>query len=302
MDHDHRGGQSYENFFVCNYGVGGNVPGQPVFDCGGQKEQEEEEDNMAGAFRTLNVGFVSNLPRADADARDDIGRCLAAIACLEQQGQVDCGDALSTCLPPDDLGPSSSSSSLNRQEMVRLAECQIEFILCRLSDVDSCRGQRGRCLSSVDGETEVVTPAFGTTTEVPLQAPDYYDDDDGGKVDLRYYGASRRDPARLALCAEAAECEPDGGDPDASHRCGRAQVGCAAGLDVSGLPAPVRRKLSECHVDDLLCHLSGEGGGTCRDRFAACVDIVIPDGLSVPAADPAADPVAEVASEDTSET
>ena len=21
----------YENFFVCNYGVGGNVPGQPIY-------------------------------------------------------------------------------------------------------------------------------------------------------------------------------------------------------------------------------------------------------------------------------
>ena len=26
-------GEVYENFFVCNYGVGGNVLGQPVFDC-----------------------------------------------------------------------------------------------------------------------------------------------------------------------------------------------------------------------------------------------------------------------------
>jgi len=23
----------YENFFVCNYGVGGNVPGEPVYRC-----------------------------------------------------------------------------------------------------------------------------------------------------------------------------------------------------------------------------------------------------------------------------
>ena len=38
----------YENFFVCNYGVGGNVPGEPVYqhpDC--------NEPGMIGAFLHL---------------------------------------------------------------------------------------------------------------------------------------------------------------------------------------------------------------------------------------------------------
>ena len=37
----------YENFFVCNYGVGGNVLGQPVFDCPSEKEEDGEHPQTA---------------------------------------------------------------------------------------------------------------------------------------------------------------------------------------------------------------------------------------------------------------
>ncbi len=44
---------AYENFFVCNYGVGGNVLGQPVFDCEAEREGQapEGEKDMPAAFR-----------------------------------------------------------------------------------------------------------------------------------------------------------------------------------------------------------------------------------------------------------
>ena len=41
-------GEVYENFFVCNYGVGGNVLGQPVFDCPSEKEDGEQPQTSTG--------------------------------------------------------------------------------------------------------------------------------------------------------------------------------------------------------------------------------------------------------------
>lgn len=35
----------YENFFVCNYGVGGNVPGEPVYEMDCQEDDKEKSDN-----------------------------------------------------------------------------------------------------------------------------------------------------------------------------------------------------------------------------------------------------------------
>ena len=35
----------YENFFVCNYGVGGNVPGEPVYEMDCQDDDKEKSDN-----------------------------------------------------------------------------------------------------------------------------------------------------------------------------------------------------------------------------------------------------------------
>ena len=44
---------AYENFFVCNYGVGGNVLGQPVFDCEAEREDQvpEGKKDMPATFR-----------------------------------------------------------------------------------------------------------------------------------------------------------------------------------------------------------------------------------------------------------
>ena len=54
----------YENFFVCNYGVGGNVPGQPVYpfpDC----EEELEGESVVGVFKfaVRSNGHFKKKPR-----------------------------------------------------------------------------------------------------------------------------------------------------------------------------------------------------------------------------------------------
>ncbi len=36
----------FENFFVCNYGVGGNVPGEPVYETNCNDEQESQDGQV----------------------------------------------------------------------------------------------------------------------------------------------------------------------------------------------------------------------------------------------------------------
>ena len=44
----------YENFFVCNYGVGGNVPGEPVYEMDCQDDDKEKSDNNEKTVQMLN--------------------------------------------------------------------------------------------------------------------------------------------------------------------------------------------------------------------------------------------------------
>ena len=44
----------YENFFVCNYGVGGNVPGEPVYDMDCSDDENNTEGNNEKMVQMLN--------------------------------------------------------------------------------------------------------------------------------------------------------------------------------------------------------------------------------------------------------
>ncbi len=132
-----------------------------------------------------------------------------------------------------------------------------------------------------DGDSSTAdsdTPAT-TTTQLPSTVPDESGTETAaafdGKVDMSTYDARPRGTLNLALCAEASRCK------GSSNTCQQAQTGCAAGLDVSGLRPAVRRKLSECLAEDILCHINAVG--VCRSIFASCADIVIPDGVKVSA-------------------
>ena len=70
------------------------------------------------------------------------------------------------------------------------------------------------------------------------------------KLDISFYNSSARTTLRLAICLDGIRC--DGGSP---AKCLALQQKCNEGIDVSGTPGAVRVKLSECQVDDILCHL-----------------------------------------------
>ena len=44
----------YENFFVCNYGVGGNVPGEPVYEMDCQDNDNTDENDDEKMMQMLN--------------------------------------------------------------------------------------------------------------------------------------------------------------------------------------------------------------------------------------------------------
>ncbi len=341
----------YENFFVCNYGVGGNVLGEPVFECDVHEEEEKEgekEEGMPPMFRTLEIAFAENLPLADESVRTAIRRCLDAIACVrEHEDCRRCAGVVSRCSGTPGVPLAASEG---KGELARLAECRIEFVLCRLSDpeelcqgrLEACSGPRGAAtppsttttsrtplpvttatkVISAGGEAMVgssslgsqeeeekevdeaeastppsqtdadgsdqparpFTPPFVTTTEFLDANTDVAEEGEaGGRIDLAHYGSAPRGAVRLALCLEAARCQGGAG-------CRRARAKCAEGFDVSGLPTEVGRKLSECFVEDILCHLSGaeeRAAEDCRTRFAACADVVLPEeGVRVVAAQP----------------
>ena len=51
--------EMYENFFVCNYGVGGNVLGQPVFNCEDDNGEEKDDGQLASSSDGLTLPVPS---------------------------------------------------------------------------------------------------------------------------------------------------------------------------------------------------------------------------------------------------
>ena len=125
---------SYENFFVCNYGVGGNVPGQPVYqhpDC--QPASQETTTTISP------LSIMEARPQADLEeteifsnfsvaSRAVIGSCLAAIRCLEtSEAGSDCLRLSEVCHTKGRPGAPASGLAVSRS----LLECRIDNVLCQ---------------------------------------------------------------------------------------------------------------------------------------------------------------------------
>ena len=72
----------------------------------------------------------------------------------------------------------------------------------------------------------------------------------GKKVNVMSFCSTSKTSFRLAVCLEGIKCQEPG-----SRRCELAFQKCNEGLNVTTLPFKVKQKLSECSVDDILCHL-----------------------------------------------
>ncbi|TRY77265.1 hypothetical protein TCAL_13990, partial [Tigriopus californicus] len=85
----------YENFFVCNYGVGGNVLGEPVFNCndGGLGDSanlstseplHETTKAMDGLASTV-IKYQDQYQNASPETKKTIQNCLEGITCTSNQ-------------------------------------------------------------------------------------------------------------------------------------------------------------------------------------------------------------------------
>ena len=93
-------------------------------------------------------------------------------------------------------------------------------------------------------------------------------------IDVSFYNSTAKTSFRLALCLDGVHCKED------SPRCTIIHKECNEGLNVGQLPFQVKKKLSECTVDDILCHLDGkESPNVCKSTYEKCANIVIPESL-----------------------
>ena len=138
---------SYENFFVCNYGVGGNVPGQPVYrhpDC--QHSQTNTPLPVMEARPQSNRDQAEIFSNFSAASRAVIGSCLAAIRCLEtdQGGEAECVPLSELCHTEGRPGGEASGLEVSRA----LLECRIEKILCQVEAGQDCDQRFDQCAAS----------------------------------------------------------------------------------------------------------------------------------------------------------
>ena len=132
---------SYENFFVCNYGVGGNVPGQPVYnhpDCG---ESQTTPPPPPPEVMDL-MDNTETFANFSAASRAVIGSCLAAIQCLETS-EEDCASLAELCHSKGRPPAEPSGLPVSRG----LLECRIEEILCsgEAGGGQQCRQRFDQC-------------------------------------------------------------------------------------------------------------------------------------------------------------
>ena len=108
-----------------------------------------------------------------------------------------------------------------------------------------------------------------TTAGPPIKSHRFAD-----MFDVSFYNSTSKTSFRLAVCLEGIQCEEPG-----SPRCDLAFQKCNEGLNVTVLPFRVKQMLSECSVDDILCHLQrvkSVDKSHCEDTYMKCASIVIP--------------------------
>ncbi|CAB4058840.1 CRISP [Lepeophtheirus salmonis] len=248
----------YENFFVCNYGVGGNVPGEPVYDC---LNKEEAVLPTLPTFG-LEIQFGERYPTSSPQIQEEIQACFEAISC-------------------------------ENKNRVRVFECRIEFILCSVElepGFEMCNEFYEFCkvnrltsatdvvISSKDVDLTTIRPSTtmanrALTTSSRLSALSH------PKIDISFYNTTARTSYSLAICLEGSKC-----NGEHNNTCFTLQSECNQGLDLSAVPNPVRKKLSECAIDDILCHLDGSiSTYFCQKKYEICADIIIPNDITISA-------------------
>ena len=302
----------YENFFVCNYGVGGNVPGEPIYvtDCG-----KNEADN---SFPMSNVRYMERYENSTIEAKNEINECLVAINCLKSL--ENCDDKAEICLSISQTpeGPTEErdlqyivntvhnlyfENVWNDRETIQIIECNIELLLCSLPNISPASKVDQVCVEGLEecilredalpatktvsiSKSTIIQPIDETTSfpETSTSSPmigstgmDVFPEStttDDEKFDISVYNSTSKTSFRLAVCLAGIQCTED------TPKCELIFQKCNEGINVTNLPFKVKQKLSECSVSDLLCNLDEEKGDDCEKAYLDCIFIVVPEKYS----------------------
>ena len=124
-----------------------------------------------------------------------------------------------------------------------------------------------------DENVTITSPASTSFTSklIPVMPPQMEKSETHELLDISYYNSTSKTSFRLAVCLEGINCEAD------SERCFLVHQKCNEMFNVSVIPFKVRKKLSECSVDDILCHVENNDPITkCENGFIQCTKIVVP--------------------------
>ena len=161
----------YENFFVCNYGVGGNVPGEPVYqhpDCNTELgmhfcihhiTHEVFAGNKVEDLPVIKQKDEQIFSNFSVETRTIIGSCLEAIQCIEEKENFQCRDLSEICHSKGPQ-PAPAKTPVTRQDL----ECRIENILCHIDNTYptlKCQEKYENCKKSTPQSRE--TPSASKT-------------------------------------------------------------------------------------------------------------------------------------------
>ena len=92
------------------------------------------------------------------------------------------------------------------------------------------------------------------------------------KADISYYNTTVRTRLKTAICLEGISCKPE----EDMTRCRILHSKCNEHVNTSDLPFKLRVTLSECTVEDILCHLGHRSPVMCcQDKYSVCVDSLV---------------------------
>ena len=147
----------YENFFVCNYGVGGNVPGEPVYnmECFEEQQDSSTESNAVTMLNQMEIKFKDGFNDASELEKQQINVCLDTLTCLTQQSSADksCSQLEFQCviaIPPKFPDTDAYFQSEFVQERIAQIECKIEALLCAITPNQDCASNLENCLLDYD--------------------------------------------------------------------------------------------------------------------------------------------------------
>ena len=157
----------FENFFVCNYGVGGNVPGEPVYQTDCEDEQDGQDQGQEDAITDINDKLEEILQDSKPEQRKILQICLDALICLHEK-KDSCPEAEDKCIVS--INDQSGDGELIRPEnflanpvenRIEILQCTTDALLCSLKNDSNCQSQLDVCF----GLTNLVTsPTTSTTT------------------------------------------------------------------------------------------------------------------------------------------